>query len=65
VAHRRTPVRSRGTVDEQEIRAATAAKDLKPDYEYKDIPGADHGSVIEQGIPDVFAFFKKHAKSGR
>jgi hypothetical protein len=26
-------------------------------YKYKEIPGADHGSVIEAGMPDIFAFF--------
>ncbi len=26
-------------------------KELKLDYEYKEIPGADHGTVIEQGMP--------------
>ena len=40
-------------------------KELKLDYEYKEIPGADHGSVIEQGMPDIFAFFKAHARKTR
>ena len=37
-------------------------KDLRVEYRYKEIPGADHGSVIEQGMPDIFAFFKEHTK---
>jgi len=37
-------------------------KELKLNYEYKEFPGATHGSVIEQGMPDIFAFFKAHSK---
>jgi poly(3-hydroxybutyrate) depolymerase len=37
-------------------------KELKMDYEYKEISGATHGSVIDQGMPDIFAFFAKHKK---
>jgi dipeptidyl aminopeptidase/acylaminoacyl peptidase len=37
-------------------------KELKMNYQYKEIPGADHGGVIEQGMPDIFAFFKAHTK---
>ena len=37
-------------------------KELKMNYEYKEIAGADHGGVIEQGMPDIFAFFKNHTK---
>ena len=40
-------------------------KELKLDYDYKEIPGADHGTVIEQGVPDIFAFFKAHPKKTR
>lgn len=40
-------------------------KELKLDYEYKEIAGADHGSVIEQGMPDIFAFFKAHPRKSR
>ena len=32
-------------------------------YEYKEIPGAGHGDVIEKGIPDIFAYFKQYTKS--
>jgi poly(3-hydroxybutyrate) depolymerase len=31
-------------------------------YNYKEVPGATHGSVIEASIPDIFAFFKAHTK---
>ncbi len=37
-------------------------KELKLDYEYKEIPGADHGTVIEQGIPALFAFCNSHVR---
>ena len=37
-------------------------KELKLNYEYKEYPGATHAGVIEQGMPDIFAFFKAHAK---
>lgn len=40
-------------------------KELKLDYDYKEIAGADHGSVIEQGMPDIFAFFNAHARKTR
>jgi predicted esterase len=40
-------------------------KELKLDFEYKEIPGADHGTVISQGMPDIFAFLAKHTKAGR
>ena len=40
-------------------------KELRMDFEYKEIPGADHGSVISQGMPDIFAFLAKHPKAGR
>jgi hypothetical protein len=37
-------------------------KELKMDYKYVEVPGADHISVIEKGMPDLFAFFKEHVK---
>ena len=37
-------------------------EELELDYEYIEIPGADHGTVISQGMPDIFAFFEAHAK---
>jgi hypothetical protein len=38
-------------------------KELKMEHEYKEIAGADHGTVIDQGMADIFAFFKKHART--
>ena len=40
-------------------------KELKLDYEYKEIAGADHDSVIEQGMPDILVFFKAHSRKTR
>ena len=31
-------------------------------YKYDEIPGGDHGSVINTGMPDIFAFFNAHTK---
>lgn len=39
-------------------------KELKMDYEYKEVPGATHGPIIGIGMPDCFAFFNKHTKPG-
>jgi len=40
-------------------------KELKMDYEYKEVPGATHGPIIGIGMPDVFAFFNKHTKPAK
>lgn len=40
-------------------------KELRLNYEYKEIPGADHGTVIEEGMPDIFAFFDAHPRKIR
>jgi predicted esterase len=37
-------------------------KQLNMTYEYKKIPGADHGTVITNALPDIFKFFAKHSK---
>ncbi len=37
-------------------------KALNMTYEYKEIPGADHGTVITNAIPDIFKFFAKYSK---
>ena len=37
-------------------------KELKLDYVYKEFPGATHITVIEQAMPDIFAFFNAHTK---
>ena len=38
-------------------------KSLKMSYEYVEIPGGDHGSVINQGAAPIFAFFAQHSKT--
>jgi poly(3-hydroxybutyrate) depolymerase len=40
-------------------------KDLKMTYQYVEVPGGDHGSVLTTGAPDIFAFFAKHSKAAR
>jgi predicted peptidase len=39
-----------------------ALKELKMKHEYIEIPGGDHGTVIGDGMPDIFRFFGKHSK---
>jgi dipeptidyl aminopeptidase/acylaminoacyl peptidase len=41
---------------------AETMKEMKMEYQYKEVPGADHGSVIEQSMPDIFAFFAARVK---
>jgi len=43
-------------------RWADKLKELNMTHEYHEIPGGDHGSVISTGMPDILAFFRKHAK---
>jgi poly(3-hydroxybutyrate) depolymerase len=40
-------------------------KELKMTYEYVEVAGGDHGSVLTTGAPDIFAFFAKHSKARR
>jgi poly(3-hydroxybutyrate) depolymerase len=40
-------------------------KDLKMTYQYVEVAGGDHGSVLTTGAPDIFAFFATHTKAGR
>jgi len=40
-----------------------ALKELKMEHEYIEIPGGDHGTVIGDGMPDIFRFFEEHKKS--
>jgi poly(3-hydroxybutyrate) depolymerase len=40
-------------------------KELKLDYEYKEYPGLTHGPIIDGSMPDIFAYFAKHTKTGR
>ena len=37
-------------------------KDLKMNYQYVEMPGEDHGSIIAKCMPDIFAFFAAHSK---
>jgi predicted esterase len=46
-------------------RWADKAKELNMKYEYHEIPGGDHGSVINTGMPDIFKFFAAHTKAAR
>ena len=38
-------------------------KDLKMSYQYVEVPGGTHGSVLTTGAPDIFAFFARHTKA--
>jgi predicted esterase len=38
-------------------------KSLNMPYQYIEVAGGDHGSVISGSMPDIFAFFAKHSKS--
>ena len=40
-----------------------AMKDMKITHKYDEIPGGDHGSMIDAGIPGIFAFFNADTKS--
>lgn len=44
-------------------RWAKTATDLKmKDFHYFEIPGADHGTVIAQAMPEIFKYFSQHTK---
>jgi len=44
-------------------RWAKTATDLKmKDFKYMEIPGADHGTVITQSMPEIFKFFKERTR---
>ena len=38
-------------------------KSLNMTYQYIEVAGGDHGSVISGSMPDIFAFFAKHSKA--
>jgi predicted peptidase len=40
-------------------------KELNMTYQYVEVPGGTHGSVLTSGAPDIFAFFAKHSKASR
>jgi hypothetical protein len=35
-------------------------KEMNMVYNYKEVPGATPGSVIEASVPDIFRFFEAH-----
>jgi hypothetical protein len=37
-------------------------KKLEMTYEYLEIEGGDHGSVVAQNFPKIFDFFDKHKR---
>lgn len=41
---------------------AEAMKSLQMNYQYVEVPGGDHGSVISSHQADIFAFFAKHSR---
>ncbi len=44
-------------------RWAKTATDLKmKDFKYMELPGADHGTVITQTIPEIFKFFRERTR---
>lgn len=48
---------------EQGRRFAKTATDLgMKDFKYMELPGADHGTVITQSIPEIFKFFTAHTR---
>ena len=49
------PVNTRTWVD--------TMKETGMKYEYKELPGGDHGTVISDGMPDIFKFFADHPKA--
>ena len=39
-------------------------KEIGMKYEYIELPGGDHGTVIGDGMPDIFKFFAAHPRAG-
>lgn len=37
-------------------------KELSITHQYIEMPGGDHGTVLTTGVPDIFAFFARHAR---
>jgi alpha-beta hydrolase superfamily lysophospholipase len=40
-----------------------AMKEIGMKHKYIELSGGDHGTVINDGMPDIFAFFEEHLKS--
>jgi predicted peptidase len=43
---------------------ANALKELGMKHEYIELPGGDHGTVISDGMPNIFKFFAENPKAG-
>jgi predicted peptidase len=41
---------------------AAAMDELDLSHEYIEMPGRDHGTIIADGMPDIFRFFAAHAR---
>src|SRR4029079_19583504 len=41
---------------------AETMKEMGMTHEYVEIPGGDHGTVIKDGMPDIFRFFAAHPR---
>ena len=44
---------------------AETMKEMKMDHVYTEIPGGDHGTVINDSMADIFAYFKAHVRAGK
>jgi hypothetical protein len=40
-------------------------KKLEMDYYYLEFPFGDHGTIIADGMPDIFRFFSRYTKEGK
>jgi hypothetical protein len=38
-------------------------KEIGMKHKYIELPGGDHGTVINDGMPDIFTFFAEHPKT--
>ncbi len=43
---------------------AETMKEIGMKHEYMELPGGDHGTVISDGMPNIFKFFADHPKTG-
>ena len=44
-------------------RWAEQMKKLEMSYDYIEVEGGDHGSVVAQNVPKIFDFFDKHKRN--
>jgi hypothetical protein len=40
-----------------------AMKEMAMKYEYMELPNGDHGTVISDGMPNIFNFFADHSEA--